>query len=478
MSEIFGYTKEELTSGLSHLDLTVEEDREKAAEFVRRRIAGEIKSIHYEFRGLCKDGAIRDIEVFGTATVFNGKPAVIGTLLDISGRKRAEKALKESEERFSKLFSENDDAIILFKLDDFVIFDANPATTELTGFSRDELLQLTPASIIDPDDFRRLIDVIPIDDQSKAFQITRAVTRRKDGSSLCVAIRAKILRMQEEYIVHCSIRDMSETYRLEDEVKNTQAKLIQTNKMTSIGMLASSVAHEINNPNNCISVNADMLTDVWRDAEPLLERLQSEQGDFMLRGIPFTQMQNVAPRLLNGITESSRRITAIVNNMREFVREDKSGLQGAIDVNHLVRNAASILWHHIHIYTDNFRVNLQEPLPPAKGNGQQIEQVIINLLMNALQALPDKTSGVQVETVDTSDQGIVTVIIRDEGSGMDHSVMSRLKEPFFSTKLGRGGTGLGLYISDAIIKEHEGELEFSSIPGKGTEATVRLKIWD
>jgi signal transduction histidine kinase len=284
--------------------------------------------------------------------------------------------------------------------------------------------------------------------------------------------------MQEEYIVHCSIRDMSETYRLEDEVKNTQAKLIQTNKMTSIGMLASSVAHEINNPNNCISVNADMLTDVWRDAEPLLERLQSEQGDFMLRGIPFTQMQNVAPRLLNGITESSRRITAIVNNMREFVREDKSGLQGAIDVNHLVRNAASILWHHIHIYTDNFRVNLQEPLPPAKGNGQQIEQVIINLLMNALQALPDKTSGVQVETVDTSDQGIVTVIIRDEGSGMDHSVMSRLKEPFFSTKLGRGGTGLGLYISDAIIKEHEGELEFSSIPGKGTEATVRLKIWD
>jgi C4-dicarboxylate-specific signal transduction histidine kinase len=315
-----------------------------------------------------------------------------------------------------------------------------------------------------------------MDDLSHAFQILRATCIRRDGSTLLVSMRAKILRLKEEYIVHCSIRDMSEKFRLEDEIRNTQAKLIQTNKMTSIGMLASSVAHEINNPNNCISVNSDMLTVIWRDAEPLLEMARGEHGDFILGGIPFSQMRDIAPRLLNGIAESSRRITAIVNNMKDFVREDKSGMHGAIDLNRVIQSAATIVWHHIHIYTDNFQMNLCESLPMAMGNGQQIEQVIINLIMNALQSLPDKQAGVHIDTVDTSGQGSVTIKVRDEGSGMDQATMARLKEPFFSTKLAKGGTGLGLYISDAIIKEHKGELEFSSTQGKGTCVTITLPL--
>ena len=189
-------------------------------------------------------------------------------------------------------------------------------------------------------------------------------------------------------------------------------------------------------------------------------------------------MRDFAPRLLNGIAEGSRRITAIVHNMRDYVREDKSGLQGEIDVNRLVQNAAAILWHHIHVHTDNFQLDLEESLPLARGNGQQIEQVIINLIMNALQALKDKSSGVLVTTSSNRAGGTLTITVRDEGKGMEGKVLSRLKEPFFTTKLGEGGTGLGLYISDSIIKEHEGTLEFASREGVGTTATVILHLKD
>jgi PAS domain S-box-containing protein len=478
MAEIFGYSQEELTSGITHLDLTVEEDRPLTAENVRRRIVGEVKSVHYGFRGLRKDGTTIYAEVYGTGTQYNGRPAIIGTLLDVTARTRAEAALRESEERFHQIFVQNGDAIVLFRMDSFDLLDANPAALELFGYDRTEMLSLSPCMLLDREDFDILFNAIPRSTTSEVFQLDRAIGIRRDGVRIMVAIRSKILRLREEYVIHCSIRDITEKVRLEEEVRSTQAKLIHTNKMTSIGMLASSVAHEINNPNNCISVNAEMLADVWHDAVPYLEHVFGEQGDFMLRGLPFSKMRDITPRLLNGITEGSRRITAIVHNMRDYVREDRSGLQGEVDINRLIQNAASILWHHIHMQTDNFKLVLEENLPMALGNSQQIEQVVINLIANALQALPDKNSGVTITTAGDRHAGTVAIKVRDEGIGMNDDVLSRLKEPFFTTKLDDGGTGLGLYISDSILKEHRGTLNFASSLGKGTTATVSLPMAD
>ena len=432
----------------------------------------------YDASVVYADGTLHDV-TFNKAAFFSEDGHVeglVGVILDVTEHKRAEDALRESEDRFHRIFSQNDDAILLVRLDNLAIIDANPATEDLTGYRVNELRYLTPSSFIDPDDFRMLIEQIPTDDHSHAFQLHSATMARKDGSILSIAIRAKILRLRDEYIIHCSIRDITEKMRLEDEVRATQAKLIHTNKMASIGMLASSVAHEINNPNNCISVNAAMMADVWHDAEPVLVKALGEDGDFTLRGIPFSKMRDFAPRLLNGITEGSRRITAIIQNMRDYVREEKSGLHSEIDVNHLIRNAASILWHHIHVRTDNFQMTLAENLPLAWGNGQQIEQVIINLIVNALQSLTDKRAGVFVTTSSDVNSGTISITVRDEGRGMDATILARLKEPFFSTKLAEGGTGLGLYISDSILKEHKGFLEFDSSPGRGTTATVILPM--
>ena len=390
-------------------------------------------------------------------------------------RNRNEAELRESEERFHQIFAQNFDAIILFRIDDLSIIDANPKAQELTGFTLRELNRFTFTSILAPEDFLRLMNSMSIDDHTRGLQLDKGVCTRKDGSTAYVSIWSKIIMLRDKSVVYCSIRDITEKVRLEEEIRTTQAKLIHANKMTSIGMLASSVAHEINNPNNCISVNTAMLADVWKDAEPLLKAIHEEQGEFMLRGIPFTKMQEFAPRLLDGIREGSRRITAIVQNMRDYVREDKSGCHGSIDINLLLQNAIAILWHHIHIHTDNFTTKLDEDLPPARGNGQQVEQVLINLITNALQALPDKKSGVHVTTGMENGKNII-IKVRDDGKGMDETTLARLTEPFFTTRTDDGGTGLGLYISESILKEHEGTLEFQSAPGMGTTAICRLPL--
>lgn len=390
-------------------------------------------------------------------------------------RNRNEVALRESEERFHQIFMQKDDAVLLIRLDNFDIIDANPSAEELFDYSRNELLSMRPYDLIARDDFDSLIVAIPESGPDQVFQLARGEGVRLGGVRITIAIRCNILLLHNEHVMHCSIRDITEKVQLEKNVRTAQAKLIHANKMTSIGMLASSVAHEINNPNNCISVNAAMLSDVWKDAEPLLKIIHAEQGEFMLRGIPFTKMQEFAPRLLDGIREGSRRITAIVQNMRDYVREDKSGLHGIIDINQLLQNAVSILWHHIHIHTDHFTTDMGKDLPPARGNGQQIEQVIINLLTNALQSLADKKYGVCVTTGSGNGENII-ITVRDEGMGMDETTLAHLTEPFFTTRTDDGGTGLGLYISSSIIKEHGGTLEFQSEPGLGTIATIRLSV--
>ncbi|HJV36850.1 PAS domain S-box protein [Geomonas sp.] len=414
-----------------------------------------------------KEGDERWLEI-STFPLFDAAKievtGVIEYIRDVTDRKRAEDLLRESEERFHQLFAQNLDGIILFGADDHRIIDANPRAQELTRFTLSELKELTPATILDPP--------VELSEAGSRLSVERGVCTRKDGSALSVSIWSQVITLGDRLVVYCSLRDMTAKIRLEEEVRSAQAKLIHANKMTSLGLLASSVAHEINNPNNCIGVNAAILTDVWRDAAPILERYRQEHGDFALRGLSYDQMRDFAPQLFNGITDSSRRISAIVDNMKEWVRQDKSGLHGAIDINRLVQSASAMLWHHIHRHTDNFQMELAEGLPPALGNAQQIEQVIINLLVNALQSLPHRACGVVLATSHDPVAGRVLVTVRDEGAGIDAGDLKRLKEPFFTTR--EGGTGLGLYISSAIVKEHGGSLTFDSAPGRGTTVTVAI----
>ncbi|MDO9309063.1 MAG: response regulator [Deltaproteobacteria bacterium] len=259
------------------------------------------------------------------------------------------------------------------------------------------------------------------------------------------------------------------------QVQVTQSRLIQAHKLASIGMLASGIAHEINNPNNYIAFNTDLLTEIWRDALPVLAAHAELHPDFTLSGLPFDEIPVTTERLLAGLADGSRRINTIVSQLKQYARPGADVCPSGFDINRAVSNAVALLDHHIHRQTDAFRLDAGNDLPPVHGSMQQIEQVLINLIANSLQAISARDQSVVVSTSFDSGNGEVVVVVADQGCGMNTETLARLKEPFFSTRHEDGGTGLGISISDSIVHEQGGALAFESEPGKGTRAIVRLK---
>lgn len=428
----------------------------------------------YESQVQSPRGSLHDVMYYkATYTDDDGQVAgLVGVMLDITEQKRVEATLRDSEERFHQLFAQHHDAVLLMRADGRAILDANVSAQRLFGYDWEGFLSLLPPMLFETGQFDQLIAAVDGEAGSEGFRIDNIPGVRADGGVFPASLWGKLVSLRNQRVIFCSVRDLTEKIQLEEVMRASQAKLIHVNKMTSLGLLTSSVGHEINNPNSYIAVNATLLTDIWRDALPVLRQYAGEQGDFSLGGLPFSEMESMVPRLCTGISEGSRRISTIVNDLKSFVRQEKWGTREVLDINKVVQDAVNILWHHIHKQTDHFALELADGLPPVRGSAQQMEQVVINLTMNALQALPDKSRAVRLRTLVEGAE--VQIVIEDEGDGMSEAVREKLAEPFFTTRMDKGGTGLGLYITTSILTDHGARLDFTSAPGAGTTATVFL----
>jgi polar amino acid transport system substrate-binding protein len=234
------------------------------------------------------------------------------------------------------------------------------------------------------------------------------------------------------------------------------------------------VAHEINNPNGLILLNMPILREVYQDAEEVLEARYRLQGDFTLGGLPYSRMRNEVPCLLEEMQEGANRIKRIVEELKDFARQDTSAACEAIDFNSVVQAAVRLVDSSIRSATNHFESLYSPNLPIIQGNSQRIEQVVVNLILNACQSLPDAERRVSLATF--YDQKAETVVLRliDEGTGITPEHIPHLTDPFFTTKRESGGTGLGLSVSATIVKEHGGALTFESEPGSGTTVTLTL----
>jgi PAS domain S-box-containing protein len=393
---------------------------------------------------------------------------------DVTTRSDAERALKQSETRFREIFEQTEDAIIFFKPGGCSIIDVNQTAATMYGRTKDELKAGGLACLVRKEDLARLSSVIGNVRREKVSHVNNVVNICRDGGEINVSLHAKMITLQGVDIVYCTIRNITERIRMEAEVRDIQAKLIHANKMTSLGLMVSGVAHEINNPNAYILANAELLVRTWQDATKILLAYYHEQGDFQVGGIPFSEMKDKSLQLFDDIIDGSRRINGIVNTLKDFARQDPSAVEREVDVNAIVTTAVTILHNQIIRYTDRFLLDLAENIPVVKGSNQQLVQVVINLLMNACQALPSRDRGVRVATGFDPRACQVTITVRDEGVGIPGNVRERVLEPFFTTKLDSGGTGLGLSISHSIVREHGGTLEFESEADKGTVFVVRI----
>jgi len=252
---------------------------------------------------------------------------------------------------------------------------------------------------------------------------------------------------------------------------------VRTDRLAAIGELAAGVAHEINNPTGLILMNMPVVKDAFDDILPILEEHYRRQGDFIFGGLKYSRMKTQIPQLLDEIIDGAQRIKAIVDELKDFARGGQDADFRLFEMNDVLEKAIRLVGKQVRASTDHFSLHLADHLPPVRGAPQRIEQVLINLIINACQALPDKSRGLSISTVFEPAHQQCKVIVRDEGIGIPEQSMPHLTDPFFTTRRGKGGTGLGLSVSSRIVKEHGGTLLFESTLGVGTTVVLTLPVF-
>lgn len=263
--------------------------------------------------------------------------------------------------------------------------------------------------------------------------------------------------------------------RTEGQLLTNQAQLIQADKLAAIGTLASGIAHEINNPNGLLLLNISFLKRLCGDILQTLD--ESGIGkERTLAGIPYPMLRDHLPELLKDMERASTRIGEIVDDLKDFSRPDSTQWDARFSLNEPTQAALRLLEHTLKKSTDRLQTILSPGLPLICGSSQKIEQVLINLIVNACQSLQEQKQGLFIMTDFDEKKMEVLFIVRDEGCGIPAENIPLLRDPFFTTKRDAGGTGLGLSISDTIIKAHGGTMDIESTLGAGTKVTLHLPV--
>ena len=290
------------------------------------------------------------------------------------------------------------------------------------------------------------------------------------------ALWSRILHRQVALRTADLTREIAERRHAEEELRLNQRQLVQADKLAALGTLVSGVAHEINNPTGLILLEVPKLKRFHGDAVKVLDRYFAENGDFQCGGLPYSRMREEVGRGLDKVQEAAKRIKHIVDDLKDFARRDDSGDHGPLELNAVAQAAVRLTEPSIRKATARFRADYGAGIPALRGNAQRIEQVLINLLLNACQALPDPSRAIELVTRHDPEGNRAILQVRDEGSGIAPENLARLTDPFFTTKRDSGGTGLGLSVSAGIVKEHGGTLEFASVPGE-TLVTLSLPVF-
>ncbi|BAU13518.1 integral membrane sensor signal transduction histidine kinase [Leptolyngbya sp. NIES-3755] len=304
--------------------------------------------------------------------------------------------------------------------------------------------------------------------------------------------QAEAKRQLEDYNQTLEDKVDARTQELKEalnELKRTQAKIVQSEKMSSLGQLVAGIAHEINNPVNFIHGNLGHVQENIQDLLDLIELYQSEYQATIaiankIEEIDLAFLQDDVPKLLNSMTVGTERIREIVKSLRIFSRLDEAEVK-AIDIHEGIDSTLMILQNRLKAKPDRAEIQVIKDyaeLPMVQCYAGQLNQVFMNILVNAIDALeeglvkdPTHQPHIKIGTKQMGES--IEIAISDNGTGIPESVQSRIFDPFFTTKAVGKGTGMGMSISYQIITEkHGGELECVSTPGQGTLFLIRIPI--
>jgi signal transduction histidine kinase len=252
-------------------------------------------------------------------------------------------------------------------------------------------------------------------------------------------------------------------------------QIVQTEKLSSLGFLVAGVAHEINNPNNFISFNIPILKEYLNEIIPIVDDYAKEHENFELFGMTYPQFREDLLKLLDNIENGSRRINIAVSNLRGISRAKEKTNMDWIDVKEVIEKSVSICRSKINRMVKSFEVNISDDLPLFYTDSGAIETAVINLLINAAQAVDKDNSWIRLKVaLDDSSQNDLTIEVSDNGCGIEEKIKNHIFDPFFTTKSPSEGTGLGLSLCHNSIRESGGRIEVESAAGKGSTFKVIL----
>ena len=453
---IYGYEPEELV-GRSVLDVVRPELRHRAREVIAELAAGQPR-LRFETEHLRKDGAIiyLSVNAIPVRDEYGTVVGITGTSTDLSERKKAEQRLEEANARFESLVARMPLAYIVWSAD-FRVLEWNPAAAAIFGYPPEEALGRPATELIVPQEarapFDRMCQALLSGVPSSGVVL---VNRKRDGEKIHCEWHATVLPDAAGDIqdVATLVRDVSERERLE-------AQLRQSQKLESLGVLAGGVAHDFNN----------LLVGIMGNASLAMEQLPTK-----------SPLQSLLERVVN----AGRRATDLTKRMLAYAGRATCDVQ-VMDLNGLVQEMADFAIAAVPKKVA-LHIGTAPGLPLVRADSGQIQQVIMNLLINAAEAIGDNGGDVTVSTwaeeldaarvaAEFADQKLtagqyVCLEVKDTGCGMTPETLSRMFDPFFSTKF--AGRGLGLSAILGIVRAHHGAITVTSQVGVGTVFRVLL----
>jgi histidine kinase len=399
---------------------------------------------HYgEESGVNKDGSPTHW-IVRTSPIKNSQGHIVAAMemsLDITQRRQLEEKLEKSERKYHEIFNNIPNPVFVLDFEDLTIIDCNDSVEAVYGFSKDNIKNTPFLELFPEEERQQYAGVI-----KTSAEITQAKQLNYKGSPLYVNIRISPSEYPGRKVLLVTTSDI--TKRLE-----TEQQLIQASKMATLGEMATGIAHELNQP---LSV-------------------MKTASSFCIKKISAKQKieDEILENLLTKIDKNVDRANQIINHMRQFARKSDLAL-GRIQVNDVLLKAFEIFSQQLKLKGIEVVWDLDQDLPMISGDPGRLEQVFINLLINARDAIEDRWG---VKERAGSDKTItiktrvhmrsVIVEVYDTGMGIPASISDKIFEPFFTTKEVGKGTGLGLSISYGIVKECGGTILARSNPDQG-----------
>ncbi len=272
-------------------------------------------------------------------------------------------------------------------------------------------------------------------------------------------------------------RDITEEIRLRQESEQRLQLVVHADKLASLGEMVVAVTHEINNPVSFIKYNLPVLEETWQIVEPVFSTYAEKHPEWRRNRLTIGELCQDMAESIQAIKIGSDRISKVILDFKRFARKNESSEFQNVNLNEVIEMAFTIVGVNTRKSIASIDVCLDPELPDIKGHSQKLEQVVINLVVNAVNALSDRAdSRLVVATRYIERLRSVALSVEDNGKGMTPEVSRRIFEPFFTTRRDDGGTGLGLSVSFYLVAEHRGVFGVLSRPGMGTRFTIFLPV--